>query len=147
MDAQVLAVQAETDAGHVSARFTELRDALLADLDAILAGYDVVLCHNVCSLNKNLALTAALRVLAERPGAPRLVLWHHDLAWSQPRYRPSLHAGYPWDLLRTAWPGVVQVTISEARRQELAALTGLAPRGHQGRAQRHRPARVAQARA
>ena len=33
--------------------------------------------------------------------------------------------GYPWDLLRTAWPGVTQVAISDARRHELADLTGL----------------------
>jgi glycosyltransferase involved in cell wall biosynthesis len=38
-----------------------------------------------------------------------------------------MHDGYPWDLLRTAWPGVHNVTISETRRRELATLTGSSP--------------------
>lgn len=57
----------------------------------------------------------------------RVILWHHDLAWMTPRYRAELHDGYPWDLLRTAWPGVEQVTISGYRRQELAELMNLPP--------------------
>ncbi len=36
--------------------------------------------------------------------------------------RAELHDGYPWDLLRQAWPGVKQVTISEMRQRELAEL-------------------------
>jgi len=78
--------------------------------------------HNVASLNKNLALTAALKRFGENKTALRLVLWHHDLAWTTPRYRDELYGGYPWDLLRTAWSGAVQVTISEARRRELVDL-------------------------
>jgi glycosyltransferase involved in cell wall biosynthesis len=56
-----------------------------------------------------------------------MILWHHDLAWTAPRYQEELHPGYPWDLLRMAWPGARQVTISEARRLELAELMGLDP--------------------
>jgi len=125
VDATVVRVQRELDAGRVPASFAGLRDRLIDELAAALDGYDVALCHNVCSLNMNLALTAALRELAGRPSAARLVLWHHDLAWTQPRFRSSLHVGYPWDLLRTAWPGVTQVAISDVRRHELADLTGL----------------------
>jgi glycosyltransferase involved in cell wall biosynthesis len=81
----------------------------------------VLIAHNVCSLNKNLALTAAVRNLANYSHV-RIILWHHDLAWTTPRYRAELHDGYPWDLLRQAWPGVKQVTISEMRQRELAEL-------------------------
>jgi glycosyltransferase involved in cell wall biosynthesis len=56
-----------------------------------------------------------------------MILWHHDLAWTAPRYLDELHPGFPWDLLSTAWPGVKQVVVSEARRAEFAELTGLAP--------------------
>ncbi len=119
---EVLALKAELDAGRVPDRLGALADAIAADLAACLSGFDVLIAHNVCSLNKNLALTAALKKLASLAGAPRLVLWHHDLAWTTPRYRSELHDGYPWDLLRTDWPEAVQVTISEARRQELAEL-------------------------
>ena len=123
----VLAVKAELDLGQVTPRFDDLVHVLNAALGRLLAGCDVLIAHNVCSLNKNLALTAALKIFCEQPGAPRLVLWHHDLAWTTPRYRDELYGGYPWDLLRTAWPGAVQVTISEARRQELAGLFGISP--------------------
>jgi glycosyltransferase involved in cell wall biosynthesis len=125
VDATVVRVQRELDAGRVPVSFADLRDRLIDELASALDGYDVALCHNVCSLNMNLALTAALRELAGRPDTARLVLWHHDLAWTQPRFQSSLHVGYPWDLLRTAWPGVIQVAISDGRRHELADLTGL----------------------
>ncbi|MCI0355229.1 MAG: glycosyltransferase, partial [Acidobacteria bacterium] len=89
-----------------------------------LHAMDVVVAHNVCSLHKNLALTAALHILSQEPGAPGFILWHHDLAWGTPRYRAELHDGYPWDLLRraSAWPGVQHVVVSEPRRLELAEL-------------------------
>lgn len=121
---KVLGVKAELDAGHIPPQFGELVDAISAELNRVLTNVDLLIAHNVCSLNKNLALTAALRNLTSRSDL-RLILWHHDLAWTTPRYRSELHDGYPWDLLRQAWPGVRQVTISEMRRQELAELLGI----------------------
>lgn len=122
----VLAVKQALDRGQVPAEFTVLRAGLRATLAEALTGVQVLIAHNVASLHKNLALTAALHDLAGAPAAPRLVLWHHDLAWTTPRYQAELHPGRPWDLLRdaAAWPTAVHVTISEARRQELAALLG-----------------------
>lgn len=122
-----LAVKAELDAGRVPPDFEPLAADILAELRPALAGLDVLIAHNVASLHKNLALTAALRRLSAEPGAPRLILWHHDLAWAAPHYAAELHPGAPWDLLRTAWPGVTPVVISAVRRRELAALTGLPP--------------------
>jgi glycosyltransferase involved in cell wall biosynthesis len=117
----VLAIKAELDAGHVPPEFADLVDLLTASLSETLDDVDVLIAHNVCSLNKNLSLTASVRNLAGRNGL-QMVLWHHDLAWTTPRYRSELHDGYPWDLLRQAWPGVKQVTISEMRQRELAEL-------------------------
>ena len=88
---------------------------------------DVLIAHNVCSLNKNLALTAALHQLHVSKNLPRLILWHHDLAWTTPRYRSELHNGYPWDLLRTDWDNTTHVVASELRRRELADLMSLEP--------------------
>jgi glycosyltransferase involved in cell wall biosynthesis len=122
---EVLAVKAELDAGKVTQRFDRLVGDLQAELIQGLAETQVLIAHNVCSLNKNLALTAALKKIVEQPGAPRLILWHHDLAWTTPRYRSELHDGYPWDLLRTDWPEATQVTVSEMRRHELAQLLGV----------------------
>jgi len=118
----VLAVKAKLDMGRVPPKFAELVDSLTASLNEVLEDVDILIAHNVCSLNKNLALTAALRNLANNHGGSRIILWHHDLAWTTPRYQAELHDGYPWDLLRQAWTGVKQVTISEMRQRELAEL-------------------------
>lgn len=115
-------LQRALDAGQVPGDFWDVADALAAQLAEALAGVDVVVAHNVCSINLNLALTAALRRLAGRPGGPRFILWHHDLAWTSPTYLPKLHPGPPWDLLRTAWPGASHVVVSKARQKELASL-------------------------
>ncbi|MFH0751487.1 MAG: glycosyltransferase [Chloroflexota bacterium] len=121
----VIALQVALDAGRIPASFDATVATLAGALGAALGDADVVIAHNVASLNRNLALTVALHGLATRVGAPRLILWHHDLAWTLPAYRPTLHEGHPWDLLRHAWPGATQVTISAARCADLVALQGL----------------------
>jgi mannosylglucosylglycerate synthase len=124
---RVQAAKAELDSGQIPADF----DALVTDLTQImvrsLGGVDVVIAHNVCSLHKNLALTAALRQVCARPGAPRLIAWHHDLAWTTPRYQPELYDGWPWRLIAEDWPEVRprHVVVSELRRRELVELMGL----------------------
>jgi glycosyltransferase involved in cell wall biosynthesis len=122
---EVMQAQGRLDGGHVPDQFQELVQRLLEALAKALSGTDCLIAHNVCSLNKNLALTAALHHIAQQGKGPRMILWHHDLAWTAPRYRKELHDGYPWNLLRSAWPGVRQVTISEFRRRELADLFGI----------------------
>jgi glycosyltransferase involved in cell wall biosynthesis len=115
----VLSLKAELDQGRVPPGFEEVVDSLTANLKEAIDNADVLIAHNVCSLNKNLALTAAVRKLSN---GLRIILWHHDLAWTTPRYRDELHDGYPWDLLRQDWAGVKQITISDMRQQELADL-------------------------
>ncbi|MFN8596962.1 MAG: glycosyltransferase family 4 protein [Anaerolineae bacterium] len=122
--ARVLAIKAELDHGYVPSGFEELVDAIYSELSAALKDIDVLIAHNVCSLNKNLALTAAIQRLRQSAKSPRLVLWHHDLAWTTPRYRAELYDGYPWDLLRTDW-GARHVVVSELRQRELAELLGI----------------------
>ena len=85
-----------------------------------MQNFELLIAHNIASLHKNLPLTAALFDLYNNPGFPRLVLWHHDLAWTTPRYKHEVYDGYPWDLLRSPWEGAVHVVISEIRRNELA---------------------------
>lgn len=121
---RVLALKEQLDRGSVTADFDSLRDDLVSQLDAVLSDVDILIAHNVCSLNKNLALTAALHKLhtAASRKFPRLILWHHDLAWTTPRYISELHDGYPWNLLKTAWPNAAQVTVSDMRQDELADL-------------------------
>ena len=121
----VLSVKEKLDRGIIPEEFDGLVDQLAAELRNALSDADCLIAHNVCSLNKNLILTAALEKIAKEDSQPRLILWHHDLAWTTPRYRSELHDGYPWDLLCKAWDGVEQVTISEFRRRELAQLMDL----------------------
>jgi glycosyltransferase involved in cell wall biosynthesis len=124
---RVAEMKAQLDRGLVTEAFETLRDELAGQLETALAGTEVLIVHNVCSLNKNLALTAALHLLHLSEKLPRLILWHHDLAWTTPRYQPELHPGYPWDLLRTDWGRTTHVVVSELRRRELADLLKLDP--------------------
>lgn len=125
---EVLAAGQELAAGQVSAQFAAVRDRIAAQLQALLeAGQcDVCIVHNAITLHKNLPLTAALHQLAEA-GTTRFVAWCHDFAWHDRLYTPDLHPGYPWDLLRTAWPGVRYVVVSDHRQARLAALLNLPP--------------------
>jgi glycosyltransferase involved in cell wall biosynthesis len=114
---RVLAAKAQLDRGTVPDDFEPLTSEITRELQTALTGADVLIAHNVCSLNKNLMLTAAI----QRLDRPRKILWHHDLAWTTPRYQAELHDGYPWDLLRTDW-GARHVVVSELRQRELAEL-------------------------
>lgn len=121
---EILAAKGDLDRGVVPAAFGSLVERLRDDLAGVVADADVVVAHNVASLHKSLPLTAALAAIVAGGRGPRVVAWHHDLAWTSARYRAELHDGWPWDLLRTDWAGV-HVVVSEARRAELAALMGL----------------------
>ena len=118
----VAKIKEQLDRGEVSSDFESLRNELAEQLLDALSGVDVLIAHNVCPLSKNLALAAALYQLHASQKLPRLILWHHDLAWTTPRYRSELHEGYPWDLLKIAWPEAIQATVSEMRQDELSDL-------------------------
>ncbi len=124
---RVLLVKDELDHGEITDEFAIVRDKLVIELKAALQSVDLLIAHNVCSLNKNLALTAALHRLHASNKLPRLILWHHDLAWTTPRYLHELYEGYPWDLLKTDWGNLTHVTVSELRRDELAELMKIEP--------------------
>ena len=121
----VLKMKGSLDSGKVPDQFNQFVEQIQNEIQRASAGMDWLIAHNVASLAKNLALTAALFNISQQPNSPRIILWHHDLAWTTPRYQDELYPGYPWDLLRTPWPGVKQVVVSEARRQELSELMNL----------------------
>ena len=81
---------------------TELTSAVVVATDApstvCVSGAEVLVAHNVCSLNKNLPLTAALwELCGEGRGFPRLIRWHHDLAWTT-----HAHPTFPEAMLEAA---------------------------------------------
>ena len=110
--------------GVVSPDFNSLVSALTQALSDACRDVDAVIAHNVPTLHKNLALTAALYELAQSSRV-RLIAWCHDFAWTDPVYADELHPGLPWDLTRRVWPNTSYVVVSEARRIELAHLLGL----------------------
>lgn len=121
---RVLAIKAELDRGVVTSDFQTAVAELCGDLRRCLHDREAIVMHNVASLHKNLALTAALATSVD---GRRWVAWHHDFAWLSDAYEGELHAREPWDLLRLAWPGVTQVTISAFRAGQQAALMGIPP--------------------
>ena len=124
---EVMAIKSALDRGKYTSSFDVLRDKIKDELLAELQGFDILIAHNVASLHKNLPLTAALHDAYKISGFPKLILWHHDLACTAPRYRQEMHDGYPWNLLCTNWSDVTQVVVSELRRQELSGLLDLPP--------------------
>lgn len=84
-----------------------------AALGAALAGADLVVVENLCSLPLNLeAATVAREVLADHRG--RVCFHHHDFPWE--RAHLAAITGFPPDR-----PGSLHVTISEHARADLAA--------------------------
>jgi mannosylglucosylglycerate synthase len=121
---QVLRIGQALARGEAPPEFIVLRDQLVDQLRPVLSQAGVCLVHNAITLHKNLALTAALRVLSDEKQTS-LVAWSHDFAWQDALYTPELHPGYPWDLLRTPWPGVRYVVVSAHRQSRLAQLLGM----------------------
>lgn len=121
---EVLAVGQALAQGQVIKAFEQVRERLTGQLEELLTDVDVLIVHNAITLHKNLPLTAALHQLAQARVAA-LLAWCHDFAWLDELYTPDLHPGYPWDLLRNAWPNTVYVVVSNHRRQQLARLLGL----------------------
>jgi mannosylglucosylglycerate synthase len=120
----VLAANEALAQGQVTAAFHGLRDEIANKLKPILEQNQACIVHNAITLHKNLALTAALYQLAQAR-VTSFLAWSHDFAWQDRLYTTDLHPGYPWDLLRTAWPGVRYVVVSEHRRKRLATLLEL----------------------
>lgn len=120
-------VNAALTAGVIPENFEPLVQQTQTALLDYFGGCDVVIGHNFFTLHKNLVLTSAVYRLSQKRSGPPWVAWHHDFAWLRPQYQPELHPGEPWDLLRRSWPGVFQVTVSEAQHLNLVQLTNLPP--------------------
>ncbi|MFC1923158.1 glycosyltransferase family 4 protein [Chloroflexota bacterium] len=121
---EVIDIGSALASGEVLDEFTHLRDSLFQKLMDLLKNTDLLIVHNVITLHKNLALTAALKLISEQV-KPALIAWCHDFAWQDTLYTPDLHPGYPWDLLRSPWRDVHYVAVSNHRKHMLADLLGI----------------------
>ena len=115
----------ELAAGEVSERLERLRERIRERLAPDILRSERVVAHNVLTLHKNPALALALRDLARGMTPGKLVVWVHDLAWTDRRYARQRHDGEPWDTFARPIPGARYVAVSEARRDETAQLLGI----------------------
>jgi len=114
---QVSAVRDALNQGQVPAVFAALQAEIEQLLSPQLAQLDTLIVHNALTLHFNLALTSALWTLAGRDRV-RIISWVHDLSWINPLYRPWMHEGEPWDLLRRQHPKITPVFVSAQRLAE-----------------------------
>lgn len=124
-DAAVSAVREALDRGQIPSEFATLRAEIGQRLRTELDELDVLIVHNALTLHFNLPLTAALWTLADGHRS-RIISWVHDISWLNPLYRPWMHQGEPWDLLRRQHPRITSIFVSAQRRQEWNDLTGAA---------------------
>jgi mannosylglucosylglycerate synthase len=122
-DTAVSAVRDALDRGEIPSEFATLRANIIERLSTELAELDVVIVHNALTLHFNLPLTAALWTLAAA-NRPRIISWVHDISWLNPIYRPWMHDGEPWDLLRRQHPNITSIFVSTQRLEEWRELTG-----------------------
>ena len=122
-DTAVSAVRDALDRGEIPSEFATLRAQLIERLSTELAELDVVIVHNALTLHFNLPLTAALWSLADS-NRPRIISWVHDISWLNPIYRPWMHDGEPWDLLRRQHSNITSIFVSLQRLEEWHELTG-----------------------
>lgn len=108
--------------GEVPSDFDTLSQQLGDTLAPLVSRFDNLIVHNVFTKHFNLPLTRAIFDLLDSGTIRNCIAWHHDFTWTSPRSRSKVHAGYPWDLLRTFRPDVTHVTISQQRHHELAGL-------------------------
>ncbi len=123
---EILPLTQKLQEGVVPDNFGELTDRMVDLLKPVLAPFDQLIVHNIFTKQFNLPLTAALFRLLGRPGIPHMIAWVHDVAWTSPRSRPKMHAGYPWDLLRRYDPRIAWVAVSKQRQRELMELFEIA---------------------
>lgn len=127
MHPEILQAKASLDQGSQPEMLHRLVSELKAELREACRGVDFLIAHNVCTMAKNLPFTTALRQFVVEPGAPRLIAWHHDLAWKAQRYRDEFHQGYPWQHILEPWTEteMKHVVVSQMRQAELCDLFGL----------------------
>ena len=109
-----LAVAAEAAPGPAGQRPVAPRGPSAGELQAALAGSDVVVVENVLALPLHLEAARVLAdVLAGLPAATKVLLHHHDLAWQRPETAAVTE-------LPPRLPGAIHVAINDFSRRELA---------------------------
>ncbi len=116
--------------GDVPRTFRELESAIRRAIIPALRDVDVLVIHNVLNYHFNMPLTAALCRLVETRQAPPTIAWCHDISrYVNPESGAEQRFGFPWDLLRTYYPAIRYVAVSQQRQKALAETMGVARDG------------------
>jgi glycosyltransferase involved in cell wall biosynthesis len=118
----VLKVNNDLEKGLVSSSYDQLQKEIKDQLKDALEDVDNVIVHNLLSKNFNLAATEAIISLLDEGKIPNLIAWCHDFSLSSARDKKSLHDGSPWDFLRTYYPKILYVVVSQQRQETLSEL-------------------------
>ncbi len=118
----VLAAQRLLNEEKDSREVAELVSCLCDYLRKSLAGFDILIAHNVVSMAYNLPLTLAIRRLADE-GALTIISWNHDSPYFYSAY-PNRLDEEPWAVLKRPHPNIHYVAISETRHQQFRHLYG-----------------------
>ncbi len=127
LQSRVASIGAALEQGRVPDDFGAVTADTAQKLRSCLSQFDHVIVHNVFTKHFNLPLTAALFDLLDAHVIRQCIAWCHDFTWTSPHSRSKVHAGYPWDLLRTRRPDVDYVVVSRERQRTLAQLFNCAP--------------------
>lgn len=109
-------VRAVLDRGQSDQNFSQYRSVLVDAFAGALAGFEVLIAHNVLTMHFNLALTQALHDIAPNG---KIVAWTHDLTATNSDYALPNPTKPPWNLMRTACADVTYVATSDFRAKEL----------------------------
>jgi glycosyltransferase involved in cell wall biosynthesis len=124
---EIVELSRHLEQGRLPEAFDGMVNRLAETLAPALRSMDVLIVHNVFTKHFNLPLTAALCRLLEAGSIQRCLAWCHDITWTSPNSRAKVHAGYPWDLLRSSRADLTYVAVSRERQHELADLFGYYP--------------------
>lgn len=117
---QILNLQKDTKSNLGSLK--KIANQLFHYLNKSLASFDVLIAHNVLTMQYNLPLTMALHDLADK-GQIKIIGWNHDSPYFYSSVKEELHNKI-WRLLKKYNPKISYITISESREQEFSQLYG-----------------------
>ena len=91
-------------------------------LERFLSNVEIIIAHNIISMDFNLPFTLALNRLANET-EKKIIAWNHDSPYFYENY-PSYLNREPWNILKKFNPRITYVAITEARKRWFSKLYG-----------------------
>ncbi len=100
--------------------FDHLIENMFLELNTELESFDFLIAHNIMTMPYNLPLTFAIKNLAYS-GNVKVISWNHDSSYFFPDCLDIYHSE-PWDILKTMFPSIHYVCISNTRCRQFHRL-------------------------